>query len=158
MVLFFFITSIHYMTKHLVFLVLLFNREKLHIKVSDFGLAKKQDKEEFFGSQCGTPNYGNFKIKKIVFFKSLIMSSLQSHQRSWILRNYEHIHCNVICGASVLCYTFVFVVLLLFLMIMDPQAWKLRSKWESLTSHLLIGIIFLWKVRVSMCVCAIFNN
>ncbi|KAI8094833.1 kinase-like domain-containing protein [Gilbertella persicaria] len=37
--------------------VLLANRETLHIKVSDFGLAKSEERNQAFDSQCGTPNY-----------------------------------------------------------------------------------------------------
>ncbi|KAG2201553.1 hypothetical protein INT47_007430 [Mucor saturninus] len=36
--------------------VLIHNKDNLHIKVSDFGLAKKQN-QELFGTQCGTVNY-----------------------------------------------------------------------------------------------------
>lgn len=46
-----------------IFLVLLADRQKLIIKVSDFGLAKKQERNQFFGSQCGTPNYGTLKTE-----------------------------------------------------------------------------------------------
>lgn len=41
-----------------LFLVILANASKLHIKVSDFGLAKTKDRDQAFDSQCGTPNYG----------------------------------------------------------------------------------------------------
>ncbi|CEP12009.1 hypothetical protein [Parasitella parasitica] len=37
--------------------VLLADREKLHIKITDFGLAKTEHRDQSFGSQCGTPNY-----------------------------------------------------------------------------------------------------
>lgn len=41
-------------------LVLLADRETLQIKITDFGLAKTEQRDQSFGSQCGTPNYGEF--------------------------------------------------------------------------------------------------
>ncbi|KAI9467467.1 kinase-like domain-containing protein, partial [Zychaea mexicana] len=38
--------------------ILLVDKEKLHIKITDFGLAKIQKGATAFVSQCGTPNYG----------------------------------------------------------------------------------------------------
>lgn len=43
------------------FAVLLVNKQTLHIKVTDFGLAKVQYGRMPFSSQCGTPNYGKLK-------------------------------------------------------------------------------------------------
>ncbi|KAG0773642.1 hypothetical protein G6F22_014708 [Rhizopus arrhizus] len=37
--------------------ILLASREKLHVKISDFGLAKILPKGKGLDSQCGTPNY-----------------------------------------------------------------------------------------------------
>ncbi|KAI8370743.1 kinase-like domain-containing protein [Choanephora cucurbitarum] len=37
--------------------VLIANRETLHLKVTDFGLAKSEERNQTFDSQCGTPNY-----------------------------------------------------------------------------------------------------
>ncbi|KAI9358697.1 kinase-like domain-containing protein [Pilaira anomala] len=37
--------------------VLLADKENLHVKISDFGLAKNEDRNGTFDSQCGTPNY-----------------------------------------------------------------------------------------------------
>lgn len=37
--------------------VILADKKKLHIKVSDFGLAKTEERNQSFDSQCGTPNY-----------------------------------------------------------------------------------------------------
>lgn len=34
------------------------DKETLHVKISDFGLAKTEYRDQAFGSQCGTPNYG----------------------------------------------------------------------------------------------------
>lgn len=38
--------------------VLFANRSTLHVKISDFGLANVEQRDQLFGSQCGTPNYG----------------------------------------------------------------------------------------------------
>lgn len=45
-----------------ILLVLLADKKKLLIKVSDFGLAKSEDRKGTFDSQCGTPNYGKLKL------------------------------------------------------------------------------------------------
>ncbi|CAO0803512.1 unnamed protein product [Mucor circinelloides] len=37
--------------------ILLADRETLQIKITDFGLAKTEQRDQSFGSQCGTPNY-----------------------------------------------------------------------------------------------------
>ncbi|KAI7870850.1 kinase-like domain-containing protein [Spinellus fusiger] len=37
--------------------VLVVNKSTLHVKLCDFGLAKRQDSDNSFDSQCGTPNY-----------------------------------------------------------------------------------------------------
>lgn len=37
--------------------VLLADRETLQVKITDFGLAKTEQRDQTFGSQCGTPNY-----------------------------------------------------------------------------------------------------
>ncbi|KAI9252900.1 kinase-like domain-containing protein [Phascolomyces articulosus] len=37
--------------------ILLVNKDRLHIKITDFGLAKMQNGQSPFLSQCGTPNY-----------------------------------------------------------------------------------------------------
>lgn len=39
-------------------IVIMADKKKLHIKVSDFGLAKTEERNQSFDSQCGTPNYG----------------------------------------------------------------------------------------------------
>lgn len=41
-------------------LVIMADKEKLHIKISDFGLAKTEGRDQAFDSQCGTPNYGKY--------------------------------------------------------------------------------------------------
>ncbi|CAO3652762.1 unnamed protein product [Mucor hiemalis] len=37
--------------------VIMADKKKLHVKVSDFGLAKTEERNQSFDSQCGTPNY-----------------------------------------------------------------------------------------------------
>ncbi|KAI8886210.1 Pkinase-domain-containing protein [Backusella circina FSU 941] len=37
--------------------VLMVDKEKLHVKITDFGLARVKQRGEYFMSQCGTPNY-----------------------------------------------------------------------------------------------------
>ncbi|KAK4512727.1 uncharacterized protein ATC70_003433 [Mucor velutinosus] len=37
--------------------VLLADRDTLQVKITDFGLAKTEQRDQSFGSQCGTPNY-----------------------------------------------------------------------------------------------------
>lgn len=38
--------------------MLIVDKEKLHVKITDFGLAKIKPTDEKLQSQCGTPNYG----------------------------------------------------------------------------------------------------
>ena len=44
-------------------LVLLADRDTLQVKITDFGLAKTEQRDQSFGSQCGTPNYGKLASK-----------------------------------------------------------------------------------------------
>lgn len=43
--------------------MLLEDRDILQIKITDFGLAKTEQRDQTFGSQCGTPNYGKLASK-----------------------------------------------------------------------------------------------